>query len=105
MRVLLFLGFLLIATPAFALSDSFIDFCLTTDNPKACLRSAAEFTHSHQLQQQQAAYDAQRELARIQANGMAMFGTGPALINGMNQHLSNMRVQTPPVQIAPIQIP
>jgi hypothetical protein len=34
----------------------------------------------------------QRDLARQQANGLALFGSGNALINGMNQGFQNMQV-------------
>ena len=44
-----------------------------------------------QRQMQQQYYDNQLEQARIQANGMALFGSGQALINGMNQGFQNMQ--------------
>ena len=102
MRVLLLLGALLIATPAYAINDSIISYCLTTQDPQRCLSSfvADERAHQERLQRetQQRQIDAQLEQARIQANGMALFGAGNALINGMNQGFRQMQqpyVNTP----------
>jgi hypothetical protein len=59
-----------------------------------------------QLAMQQRMIDAQLEQARLQANGMALFGTGQALINGMNQGFQNMQqpryTPFPFVPIAPM---
>ena len=103
MRVLLFVGALLVASPVLAMNDSIISYCLTTADPQRCLSSflADERAHNDQLQReaQQRQIAAQLEQARIQANGMALFGAGNALINGMNQGFQNMQqpyVNTPP---------
>ncbi len=106
MRYLLTILLLILsASSAWALSGSVIDYCLTTTNPKQCLvelqrevRSApAGPTWEQQAQ-------LQRDLARQQALGMAAFGSGNALINGMNQGFRQMQVQPyylPPVQHIP----
>ncbi len=108
MRVLLFLGALLSATPAFALSDSLIDYCLTTADPKACLHSVSTDLEQGRLdaqrEMQQRQLEAQLEAAQIQANGLALFGSGPALIQGMNQGFQQMQlpyVSTPQFQYPP----
>lgn len=102
MRVLLFLGLLLIASPAFALSDAAIDYCLGTPNPKACLQAVSTDVEQRKLdaqrEQQQQYLQTQLEQARIQANGMAAFGAGNAMINGMNRGLQNMQLPPPPIQ-------
>ena len=53
--------------------------------------------------------ETQREQSRQQAVGMALFGSGPALINGMNQGFQQMQVKpipvmplSPPVQYTPM---
>jgi hypothetical protein len=54
-----------------------------------------------QEQARQADREAQVEAARQQALGMAAFGSGNALINGMNQGMQNMQVHPyvlPPAQ-------
>ena len=91
MRVLLFLGVLLIATPAFAINDSVISYCFTTANPKGCISTFVAEERAYQLQLQQQQINAQLEQARIQANGMALFGAGNAMIHGMNQGFQNMQ--------------
>ncbi len=96
--VAFFLGVLCITTPAFALSDYQIDYCLTTKDPKACLHDIAEGQARHQRELLRDAYIVQLEQARLQANGLALFGSGAALIHGMNQGLQNMQqpyVSTP----------
>ena len=53
-------------------------------------------------QERQADRDAQVEAARQQALGMALFGSGPALIQGMNQGMQQMQVKPmPPMQLSP----
>jgi hypothetical protein len=108
MRILLFLAVLMFPVSAFALSDSLIDYCLTTPDPRACLKSvsadvqASRENFQRDLQQRQ--YDTELEQARIQANGMALFGSGHALIQGMNQGFQNMQqpyISTPPIQYPP----
>ena len=94
----LFLGALLIASPAFALNDSVISYCFTTADPKACITSFMADERAYQSQLQRQYLDNQLEQARIQANGLALFGAGNAMINGMNQGFQNMQqpyVQTP----------
>ena len=44
------------------------------------------------LAQRQADREAWVEQSRQQANGLALFGTGNALVNGMNQGFNNMRL-------------
>lgn len=93
------------AGSAWALSESVIDYCLTTTNPKQCLvdiqrdLAASQPPVAGPTWDQQA--QLQRDLARQQAAGMAMFGSGNALINGMNQGMQNMQVHPyvlPPAQ-------
>ncbi len=104
MGTLLVVISLLIVSNAWALSESVIDYCLTTAHPKQCLvdiqRDIAPQTGPTWEQQAQL----QRDLARQQALGMAAFGSGNALINGMNQGFRQMQVQPyylPPVQHIP----
>lgn len=103
MRVLLFLAALLLPIPAFALDESIIRYCFTMPNPQSCLEgqlrgerladdAIARAHTSEALILQQRMIDAQLEQARIQANGMALFGAGNALINGMNQGFQNMQL-------------
>jgi hypothetical protein len=99
---LIFLG-LLMTVPAFA--DPLIDYCLTTSDPKTCLVSVLEARdqaqRDFQLQLQAQQLQVQLDAARIQANGMALFGSGPALIQGMNQGFQMMRqpyISTPSQQ-------
>ena len=107
MRVLVLATVLVLGVSgsAWALGDAVIDYCLTTANPKACLQSVqrevdqAQREHQHAMLQQQQA--AQIEAARLQANGLAAFGSGRALVNGMNQGLRQMEVHPyvlPPAQ-------
>ena len=98
----LFLGALFIASPAFALSESAIEYCLSTPNPKACLVAVSADVNQRRMEAaQQRQIDAQLEQARIQANGLALFGAGNAFVNGMNQGLHQMHqpyVNTPQYQ-------
>ena len=57
-----------------------------------------------QQQEREAQYAQQQELARQQALGMALFGSGQALINGMNQGFNNMRIP-PPQTYQPVPLP
>jgi len=92
MRALLFfLGLLFMTTPAFALSDAILDYCLSTKDPKACIQEVQAGQERHQRELQRDAYAAQLEQARLQANGLALFGSGAAMINGMNQGFQNMQ--------------
>jgi len=57
------------------------------------------------LEQSQLQSASQIEAARMQANGLAAFGSGRALINGMNQGFRMMEVHPyvlPPVQPIPV---
>ena len=46
--------------------------------------------------------ETQREQSRQQAVGMALFGSGPALIQGMNQGMQQMQLKPmPPMPLAP----
>ncbi len=106
MKSLLTILFLVVsAGSAWALSESVIDYCMTTANPKQCLvdiqRDVAPVQTGPTWEQQA---QLQRDLARQQAAGMAAFGSGNALINGMNQGFRQMQVQPyylPPVQHIP----
>jgi hypothetical protein len=86
-------------------TKSNIEYCNATTNPQDCIasfRADKELAAQHEMQERQ--IDAQLEQARIQANGMALFGAGNALINGMNQGFQNMqRPLTPAPILAPIQ--
>ena len=65
MRVgILFLGLLVFTIPAIAQSPD---------------------PYELQRQMLERQFEAQMEQSRIQASGMALFGSGPAMINGMNQ--------------------
>ena len=89
----IFLGAVLIPVSAFAITPSLVDYCLTTVNPTMCITDATTRERDHDAQRQQAlVLETQLEQARIQANGMALFGAGNALINGMNQQFQNMQL-------------
>ncbi|MEO5630696.1 MAG: hypothetical protein ABIQ24_13035 [Nitrospiraceae bacterium] len=101
MKLLLALVVLLTASTVFAMSDSIVDYCLTTQDPRSCITSFRSEERISQRDMQQRQLDAQLEQTRIQANGIALFGSGEALINGMNQGFQNMQQPTytlPPVQ-------
>ena len=99
MRVLLFLGALLLASPALADTDPLIEYCFTTPDPKTCLQTVMHDVEQRRMESaQQQQLDAQREQARLQMQGMALFGAGNAMIHGMNQGFQNMQqpyVSTP----------
>ncbi len=103
--LLTILVLVLSAGSAWALSESAMDYCFTTSNPKQCLVELQREVRAAQAGptwEQQA--QLQRDLARQQAAGMAAFGSGNALINGMNQGFRQMQVQPyylPPVQHIP----
>jgi len=103
MRALLFfLGLLFMTTPAWALGDSIVEFCFTTSDPQACIKqriadearadAATARLHPTERVDANAALQAQLEMARLQANGLALFGSGAAMINGMNQGFQHMQV-------------
>ncbi len=104
--VILVVILVLSASSAWALSDATIDYCLTTANPKQCLQDIQRDVNAAEVRNpggptydQQA--QLQRDLARQQALGMAAFGSGNALINGMNQGFRQMQVHPyilPPAQ-------
>jgi hypothetical protein len=83
MRILLTIFALLITSPAFA-------------NDAEIIKQQQAIIQQQQamLQQQM---DFQMALAQEQTRGMALFGAGNAMINGINQGFNNMR-QTPYVQ-------
>ncbi len=74
---------------AWALGDAAIEYCLSTAQPKQCLLAMQQETAGNQWNQQA---QLQRDLARQQALGMAAFGSGNALVNGMNQGFRQMQV-------------
>ena len=91
MKVLLMAVVLLSAGTAWAMTPEEIgQFCarqFTVEQYRAsCMQS---LTGSYQAQQQD---QLQRDLARQQANGMALFGSGNALINGMNQGMQHTQI-------------
>lgn len=104
MRTLLIIASLLIPGSAFALSDSIIDYCLTTANPKSCLATVIAEERNVRQDQQDREYQARLELQREQSRGMALFGAGNAMINGMNQGFSAMhQPMVAPMPILPPQ--
>ncbi len=65
---------------------------------KVCNSNPQCLAQLAQIHQQGLQLDAQREMARTQAYGMAAFGAGHALINGMNQGFQNMQLKPiPPI--------
>ena len=91
MRMLLVLAAVLFATPAFALDRGIIEGCMMTKDPTTCIE---HFSNQEQAYNERSReLDAQIEMNRQQAAGMALFGSGPALINGMNQGFQNMQVK------------
>jgi len=104
------------------------EYCLTTRHPEDCIAALQmdlrerqqedQFDQRHreqfdrqQLEMQQRQIDAQLEQARVQANGMALFGAGQALINGMTQGFNQMRLPMPttpaltPIPLNPVHSP
>lgn len=84
---------------------SLIAYCETTKVPQDCIamfRAEKDLANHRDMQERQIA--AQQAIAREQSRGMALFGSGPALINGMNQGFQNMRLPiSPPPTFVPIQ--
>ena len=84
---------------------SLIAYCETTKAPQDCMaifRAEKDLAANREMQERQIA--AQQAIAREQSRGMALFGSGPALINGMNQGFQNMRLPiSPPPAFVPIQ--
>ena len=98
MRTLLAVILVLSASSAWALTDSAIEFCFTTAQPKQCLVEIQREVAANQAAPSGPHWDQQaqlqRDLARQQAAGMAAFGSGNALVNGMNQGLRQMQVRS-----------
>ena len=96
MRVLLAAILFLCASTVYAQADP-CGTMPTAEQQILCLRGQVAFQQV-QLQQQR---QHESDLARQQAAGMALFGSGNALINGMNQGLRQMQVHPyvlPPAQ-------
>src|SRR5688572_29435746 len=90
MRTLLVLISLLIASPAFAMNDSELNFCKAMKDPMQCVNQFLTAEHKAKremeyLQQYLPQTDNQMAIAEEQTRGMALFGSGNAMINGMNQ--------------------
>lgn len=107
--IMIFLGLLFIAGPAIAGDNPIVDYCLTTKDPAGCIsnflaeQQASQQNFQREMQAQQ--LRANIEQARIQANGMALFGAGNAFINGMNQGFQNMQHPiSPPPAFVPMQL-
>lgn len=101
---MIFLGCLLLASPAYAISERAIDFCFTTKDPKACVSTMLAEEQAQQRAVAEESLASARELARIQAQGLMLFGSGPAFINGMNNGFHQMQlpyVNTPQYQPHP----
>jgi hypothetical protein len=99
MKVLLAALLLLGASTVYAQSDP-CGTMPTAEQQILCLRGQVAF-QQFQLQQQR---QHESDLARQQAAGMALFGSGNALINGMNQGFQHMQVHPyvlPPAQHYP----
>lgn len=101
MRFMGLLMLLLLATPAFSMSDRIIDYCLTTANPTRCIQTFLSEERQAQRDEAILQYQAQVNAARAQAEGLMLFGTGPALIQGMNQGFQNMQIHPLPIQPLP----
>ena len=100
MKVLLMAVCLLSASAVWAMSPEEIgQFCAKQFSIEQYRASCMQgLLGSAQTQEQN---QLQRELARQQATGMALFGSGNALINGMNQGLQNTQIHPyvlPPAQ-------
>ena len=101
--LMLLIGLLFVTVPAFA-GDPVVEYCFTTADPKACLNTIQADVDQRRREAQREVFNQQLELARIQANGYALFGSGPAMINGVNQGFHQMQqpyVNTPQFQYAP----
>lgn len=124
---LLAIMILFIASPVFAMDDKIVAYCLAEPDPRECLtyvlsqeeikargrearaqreemRDQARVIAEERAAQraaQERQYQQQMELLQEQSRGMALFGAGNAMINGMNQGLQNMQLPPPSVQFAP----
>jgi hypothetical protein len=83
-------------------TKSLIEYCNTTTAPQDCIaavRGDKELAAQRDMQERQ--IEAQQDLAREQSRGIALFGTGQALMNGMNQGFNTMRL---PMSSAPLAV-
>lgn len=93
MRVLMLaLAILLSASPAVAMNESLVSYCFTTSNPQSCISALLTEERRSTLDVQQRQLQAQIEQARLQAEGLMLFGAGAAYINGMNQGFHQMQL-------------
>lgn len=91
-------------------TTSIIEFCNTTKAPQDCIaavRADKELAAQRDMQERQ--IEAQQDIAGEQSRSMALFGTGQALISGMNQGFNNMRLPMPhtpaPMPLQPLYRP
>lgn len=96
MRTILTCLVLVLASPVFAMSDSIVDYCLTTTTPRQCITSYLAEERAFQQDQQARQYQSQLDLMREQSRGLALFGSGLGMINGMNQGFAMMRLPVSP---------
>ena len=92
MRAMLILVALLIPIPSFAFSQSIVDYCFTTADPQRCLSTFLAEEQAYQRTQAERLAAFQREQARSQVEGLLLFGSGAAFINGMNQGFHQMQL-------------
>jgi hypothetical protein len=88
MKYLLTILLVLSAGPVFAQAE----WCRWLETPvdqRACLERTMQLDQARQDRERDR--QAQVEAARLQALGLAAFGSGNALINGMNQGMQNMQ--------------
>jgi hypothetical protein len=109
MRTLLAFIALLIASPAFAMSESELNFCKAMKDPMQCVNQFLTAEHKAKremeyLQQYLPQTDNQMALAEEQTRGMALFGAGNAMINGINQGFRPMPTP-PPMVFQPMAMP
>ena len=96
--LILLIGMLFVTVPAFAISDSVVSYCFTTATPQNCIQKFLAEERAYQQMVQREMQQNQLEQARMQANGMALFGAGNAMMNGVNQGFRQMQqpyVDTP----------
>jgi hypothetical protein len=97
MKVLLTVLFVLSAGTAYAAEDIVAACSQAFQQPDyrlQCIQNLSQrqaIVEGQQIQQEQ--LRAQQEAARQQALGLALFGSGPALINGMNQGFQQMQIK------------
>ena len=98
MRILLTLLALLIASPAFAISDRVVDFCQTMKEPMQCIKDfIAEERQARReaAEAQRSAAEAQLEAAQAQERGMALFGSGLGMMTGSTKALTTCAFNLP----------